>query len=339
MKDHPMTTSDEARARDMSWIDIAVCRNATVIADCSEGWRDYLDEHFFEDNFDCPVQLPEAVGLYRWSGFTIGSWDEGDSCVATGGVFTPLSFASTSTPEGGIDAAAPTDQRIAEQAALIEAELIHWKGANGGIYMIHAAAIAVARKMLESAPTPSAALIEWVPEATAPKPEPAPVEAGGWVPQIGEKVEVVGEYARDWRNMDLWVAGVRVHDSGRGLNVTLAEQWPIPNCNWRDYIGQTDGFRADDLRPLTAAPKAPNGAGEFKILSELIYRINGYNSAVRFADGYVSGRKVDNARLGRVDLSEYFLKHRDDIKAAITAALATTPSAEGVPPVQTQGEG
>eukprot|EP00300_Choanocystis_sp_HF-7_P034502 c47291_g1_i1.p1 GENE.c47291_g1_i1~~c47291_g1_i1.p1 ORF type:complete len:108 (-),score=13.34 c47291_g1_i1:463-786(-) len=70
--------------------------------------------------------------------------------------------------------------------------------------------------------------------------------------QIGDKVEVVGEHEADWRDHDAWVAGIRVHDSGEGLDITIAEQWPIPNRHWRDYRGQTDGFRPEQLRRVAA---------------------------------------------------------------------------------------
>ncbi len=86
---------------------------------------------------------------------------------------------------------------------------------------------------------------------------------------IGDRVEVIGDYAGDWRGMDLWVAGIRVHDSGDGLDVTVAEQWPVPNRHFRDYRGQTDGFRMcaashpDELRPLATRPREDaTGAGK-----------------------------------------------------------------------------
>ena len=76
--------------------------------------------------------------------------------------------------------------------------------------------------------------------------------------RIGDKVEVIGEYAGDWRGQDLWVAGIRVHDSGEGLDITLAEQWPVPNRHWREYRAQTDGFREHELIRVAALKETPN---------------------------------------------------------------------------------
>ncbi len=79
-----------------------------------------------------------------------------------------------------------------------------------------------------------------------------------WVPQIGERVEVTDETpgAEDWRGVSIWVAGVHVHHSGDGLNVTVSEEWPIPARTTGRYLGLADDFRigaatvADMLRPL-----------------------------------------------------------------------------------------
>lgn len=74
----------------MSWIDIAVLRSGAVICDASPGWLEFFDgDIFVDDVFDDGVGYPAKPGLYRWTGFTIGSWQEGDRCVATGGVFEP----------------------------------------------------------------------------------------------------------------------------------------------------------------------------------------------------------------------------------------------------------
>jgi hypothetical protein len=82
---------------DMSWIDIAVCRNATVITSYSPGWAEFIDEFHFEDVFECDV--PDLVnGLYRWADYKIGSWDEGDPINIRGGTFTP--YALTTAPQG-----------------------------------------------------------------------------------------------------------------------------------------------------------------------------------------------------------------------------------------------
>lgn len=89
---------------------------------------------------------------------------------------------------------------------------------------------------------------------------PVPVDAGGAL-SIGDKVEVIGQYEADFRGQDWWVAGIRVHDSGEGLDITLAEQWPIPNRHWREYRGQTDGFRPEELRVVKALPPASSTPG------------------------------------------------------------------------------
>lgn len=89
---------------------------------------------------------------------------------------------------------------------------------------------------------------------------------GEWHPRIGERVEVRDDYpdAPSWQRVPLWVAGVHVAESGDGLDVTVAEQWPVPYRHARDYMGLTDGFyvgRAnapDDLRPLPSTPGAQN---------------------------------------------------------------------------------
>nr|WP_167334712.1 Lar family restriction alleviation protein [Sphingomonas parapaucimobilis] len=84
-----------------------------------------------------------------------------------------------------------------------------------------------------------------------------------WVPQIGERVAIspACPYLSDWSNTALWCCGVRVHDSGDGLDITVTEQWPMPSRHSRGYLGPTDGFRlnaahyADDITRLaTPAP-------------------------------------------------------------------------------------
>lgn len=88
----------------------------------------------------------------------------------------------------------------------------------------------------------------------------------GWQPRIGERVEVRDDYPDSslWERTPLWVAGIHVAENGDGLNVTVTEQWPVPNRHARDYIGHTDGFyigRAsapDDLRPLPSTPEGPD---------------------------------------------------------------------------------
>ncbi|WP_347091705.1 hypothetical protein [Sphingomonas parapaucimobilis] len=84
-----------------------------------------------------------------------------------------------------------------------------------------------------------------------------------WVPQIGERVAIsqACPYLSDWHDTALWCCGVRVHDSGDGLDITVTEQWPMPSRHSRGYLGPTDGFRlnasgyADDItRFATPAP-------------------------------------------------------------------------------------
>ena len=80
---------------DMSWIDIAVCRNATVIVRFSPGWAEFIDEFHFEDVFECDV--PDLVaGLYRWTGYKIGFWGEDDHINLKGGTFTPYALTTQS---------------------------------------------------------------------------------------------------------------------------------------------------------------------------------------------------------------------------------------------------
>lgn len=80
----------EAEDLDMTWVDIAVCRNATVIADYSPGFSGFIDEFHFEDVFEEDPPIGLAPGMYRWSGFTVGSWDEGELISLHGGQFSAL---------------------------------------------------------------------------------------------------------------------------------------------------------------------------------------------------------------------------------------------------------
>lgn len=82
-----------------------------------------------------------------------------------------------------------------------------------------------------------------------------------WVPAIGDRVEVTDDmsHAAAWRETPLYVAGVSVHESGDGYDVTVSERWPVGRRGSRGYIGLTDGFRIgaltadDDLRPTPPA--------------------------------------------------------------------------------------
>lgn len=88
-----MTTQSKLAAaleQDMSWFTIAVDnRGEVVILDYATGWAELGVEFYWEDTFsiDPPKHLP--VGAYRWTGFTVGSWDEDEHINVTGGEFTP----------------------------------------------------------------------------------------------------------------------------------------------------------------------------------------------------------------------------------------------------------
>jgi len=68
------------------------------------------------------------------------------------------------------------------------------------------------------------------------------------------------------------------------------------------------------------------GGSAVNILDQLTGRINGYNSAIQSAGDFTSGRRVENMRLERVELAEFFLKNRDEIAATIRAL---TPATDG----------
>jgi len=79
-----------------------------------------------------------------------------------------------------------------------------------------------------------------------------------WVPRIGDPVKVPAsnDFFGDYEHTQLWVAGLSLDDRGRGIDVTVSEQWPVPSRHSRDYMGQTDGFLIartdgvpDDLEP------------------------------------------------------------------------------------------
>lgn len=89
-----MTENAQAVEKDMSWIDIAVCRNATVVIRYSPGWDEFIDELHFEDVFATDVpDLP--AGMYRWSGYKVGYWGEDDHINVTGGTFEPYALATS----------------------------------------------------------------------------------------------------------------------------------------------------------------------------------------------------------------------------------------------------
>lgn len=86
----------QADEPDMSWVDIAVCGpgHCVVTVDCAPGLFDFIDELFFEDNFAIEAPMHLAPGLYRWSGYRVGTWEEGDLINITGGEFGRLALAS-----------------------------------------------------------------------------------------------------------------------------------------------------------------------------------------------------------------------------------------------------
>jgi len=96
-------------------------------------------------------------------------------------------------------------------------------------------------------------------EALAATPTP-PTGYEPWVPRIGDPVRIApgDEYASEWARTDFWVAGLSVDDRGRGIDVTVSEQWPIPTRHSRDYMGQTDGFliARTDGKPDSLEPRA-----------------------------------------------------------------------------------
>lgn len=104
-----MTDTDRAliegleQEPDMSWIDIAILRNGgQVIADFSPGWAEFFDslDIFVEDCIETSVTMPTEVGMYRWSGYTLGYWDEGDDPNIKGGTFVSRASAKPHEDEG-----------------------------------------------------------------------------------------------------------------------------------------------------------------------------------------------------------------------------------------------
>ncbi len=106
---------------DMSWIDIAVLgeKRGVVVLDYAPGWSEYIDDLHFADVFegDEPDHLP--AGGYRWSGYRIGSWEEGDAIVCSGGEFVPH---RTPAPAGDVRVVpvGPTPEMLRAGAAAIE---------------------------------------------------------------------------------------------------------------------------------------------------------------------------------------------------------------------------
>lgn len=89
---------------DLSWLDIAVLDIAVragspgneIITAHSPGWSEIgLDPPYLCDNVEY-YEAPTESGLYRWSGYTLGSWGEGDAIVIKGGTWTPYHLAALS---------------------------------------------------------------------------------------------------------------------------------------------------------------------------------------------------------------------------------------------------
>ena len=77
---------------DRSWFDIAVTRSGQVwIIDYSPGWSNHAIHDQFDATFTNAAPDGLAPGAYRWSGFTLGQWEDGtdDLIHIIGGTFTP----------------------------------------------------------------------------------------------------------------------------------------------------------------------------------------------------------------------------------------------------------
>jgi hypothetical protein len=118
MTNTPTTPSDpdgaatqRASELELGWIDICRTKGATVIVDYSAEWSEFLDasELHFEDVFsrDVPDLTP---GLYRWSGFMPGCWDEGDLISLKGGTFTCRLSDQTTLPAALRSLPSPGDE-------------------------------------------------------------------------------------------------------------------------------------------------------------------------------------------------------------------------------------
>jgi len=88
----PETAGSDPADLDMTWIVIAVLGRGrgAVVLDYSAGWHGFLDWLHVDDMFDqMPIDTPAEPGAYRWTGYKIGSWDDGDAIVVRGGTFAP----------------------------------------------------------------------------------------------------------------------------------------------------------------------------------------------------------------------------------------------------------
>lgn len=88
---------------------------------------------------------------------------------------------------------------------------------------------------------------------------PAPARASDDF-RIGDPVQIVGEYEAHWRGVDLWVTGICIADNGTDLNITVGEQWPVPNRHASGYLGMTDDFRPWQLARRSAVESGASDA-------------------------------------------------------------------------------
>lgn len=73
-----------------SWIILAITKSKeTLIINYSDDWRDWIEGIQWCDNFD--EDPPELnTGMYKWSNFKIGQWEEDELMDVTGGIFRPF---------------------------------------------------------------------------------------------------------------------------------------------------------------------------------------------------------------------------------------------------------
>lgn len=96
------------------------------------------------------------------------------------------------------------------------------------------------------------------------RPEPSEPSEADWCPRIGDEVEPTESFLEkypEWRGTRMWVVGTEARRGMQGINVTVAEEWPLQ----RRGDGFTDGFyinqphECDDLQPARAAIAATGG--------------------------------------------------------------------------------
>jgi hypothetical protein len=89
--------SEMMQELDLSWLDVVVQARPgeEIIVAHSPGWKDLgIDLPYLCDNFE-HYDPPTAPGLYRWSGYQLGCWQEDEPFVAIGGTWTPYTLAAT----------------------------------------------------------------------------------------------------------------------------------------------------------------------------------------------------------------------------------------------------